>query len=78
MGGALARPWLGLLAFSFADLLYAWIEISGLYSWSVDQANLLSTVTDIVYLGAYLVLGFGVLSQWAFLKYGLRAPTPQR
>jgi hypothetical protein len=77
-GGAFARPWLGLLAFAFADLLYAWIEISGLYSWSVDQANWLSTLTDIAYLGAYLVLGFGILSQWAFLTYGLRSPTVPR
>ena len=77
-GGAFARPWLGLLAFSFADLLYAWIEISGLYSWSVDQANMLSTITDIAYLGAYLVLGLGILSQWVFLKYGLRSPTVPR
>jgi hypothetical protein len=74
-GGALARPWLGLLAFSFADLLYAWIEMSGLYSWSVNQANILSTITDIVYLAAYLVLSLSVLSQWAFLKYGMRSPT---
>jgi hypothetical protein len=74
-GGAFARPWLGLLAFSFADLLYAWLEISGLYSWSVNQASLISSLSDIAYLGAYLVLGAGILSQWAFLTYGLRSPT---
>lgn len=78
MGGAFARPWLGLLAFSFADFLYAWVELSGLYSWSVDQANLLSTVTDVAYLAAYLILGLSILSQWAFLKYGLRSPTVPR
>jgi len=77
-GGAFARPWLGLLAFSFADLMYAWLEVSGLYAWSVDQANLLSTISDIVYLGAYLVFGLSILSQWAFLKYGLRSPTVPR
>lgn len=77
-GGAFARPWLGLLAFSFADLLYAWIESSGLYSWSVNQASLVSSLTDIAYLGAYLILGLGILSQWAFLTYGLRSPTIPR
>ncbi len=77
-GGAFSRPWLGLLAFAFADLLYAWIEISGLYSWSVDQSNLLSTAADVVYLGAYLLLGLGILSHWVFLKYGLRSPTVPR
>ena len=74
IGGAFSRPWLGLLAFAFADLMYAWLEISGLYSWSVNQANPLSTITDIAYLGAYLVLGLGVLSHWVFLRYGLRSP----
>ena len=78
MGGAFSRPWLGLLAFSFADLLYAWLELSGLYTWSVNQANFLSVISDIVYLAAYLVLGLSILSQWAFLKYGLRSPTVPR
>lgn len=77
-GGAFSRPWLGLLAFSVADLLYAWLEISGLYSWSVSQANLLSTISDITYLAAYLVLGLGVLSHWVFLRYGLRSPMEPR
>lgn len=75
LGGAFARPWFGLLAFSLADLLYAWIEFSGLYSWSVNQANLLSTMTDLAYLAAYLIFGLSILSQWAFLKYGMRSPT---
>jgi hypothetical protein len=75
MGGAFSRPWLGLLAFAFADFLYAWAEISGVYSWGINRANLLSTITDVAYLGAYLVLGLGILSQWVFLKYGLRSPS---
>lgn len=77
-GGAFAGPWWGLLAFSFADLLYAWIEFSGWYAWSVDHANILSMMTDIAYLSAYLVFGFSVLSHWVFLKYGLRSPTVPR
>ncbi|HSL46775.1 MAG TPA: hypothetical protein VK897_25285 [Anaerolineales bacterium] len=72
-GGAFSRPWLGLLAFAFADFLYAWTEISGVYSWGINQANLLSTITDVAYLGAYLILGLGVLSHWVFLSYGLRS-----
>ena len=78
MGGAFSRPWLGLLAFTFADLMYAWLEISGMHPWSVNGANLLSTITDIAYLGAYLILGLGVLCQWAFLKYGMRSPGEMR
>lgn len=72
-GGAFARPWMGLLAFSIADLLYAWLEISGTYAWSVEQGNLLTTIADVAYLAAYLVLCMGVLSQWLFLRYGLRS-----
>ncbi|HLO18009.1 MAG TPA: hypothetical protein VK206_24475, partial [Anaerolineales bacterium] len=78
IGGAFARPWLGLLVFTFADLMYAWLEISGMYSWSVDQGNLFSTIADITYLSAYVVLGLGALSQWVFLKYGLRPSTEPR
>lgn len=77
-GGAFSRPWIGLLAFAIADLMYAWLELSGLYSWSVAQANLWSTVFDVAYLGAYLVLGLGLLSHWVFLRFGLRAPTQPR
>lgn len=77
-GGVFARPWLGLLAFSISDLLYAWLELSGTYAWSLDQGNLLSTISDVAYFGAYLILGLGVLSQWLFLKYGLRTPVERR
>lgn len=77
-GGAFARPWWGILAFSFSDLTYAWLELSGMYAWSVDQGNLLSVITDVAYFAAYLILGLGVLSQWLFLKYGLRAATEPR
>jgi hypothetical protein len=70
-GGAFARPWVGLLVFTFSDLLYAWLEATGTYAWSVDHGNLLSTISDIAYLMAYLVLFVGVLHQWLFLKYGM-------
>ena len=78
MGGAFSRPWFGVLAFSIADLLYAWMELSGLYSWSVNASNALSTLTDVVYLAAYLVLGWCLLSQWVFMKYGLRSSLTTR
>jgi hypothetical protein len=74
-GGVFARPWLGLLAFAFTDLLYAWIDTSGIY----DQANTAWTALfDTSYFAAYLILGLGLLSQWAFLKYGLRSSNPTR
>jgi hypothetical protein len=73
-GGALARPWLGLLVFAFADFLYAWLQITGTYAWSIENRNWLSAIADIAYLVAYIVLGMGVLYHWLFLKYGLRSP----
>ncbi|HMB21328.1 MAG: hypothetical protein ACM33V_01540 [Chloroflexota bacterium] len=76
-GGAFSRPWLGLLAFCITDLLYAWIEISGNYAWSVNANDLLTALFDIAYLGAYLILGLGLLSQWVFLKYGMRSSSSE-
>lgn len=71
-GGALGRPWIGLLVFALSDLMNAWLQLSGTYAWSLEQGNLLSGISDIIYFSAYLALGFGAFSQWAFLKYGLR------
>ena len=70
-GGAFSRPWIGLLVFSFANLLYAWLEASGMYAWSLEQGNPLTTLADAFYLASYLVLGWGILYMWLFLKYGL-------
>jgi hypothetical protein len=72
-GGAFSRPWFGLIVFAFADLTYAWLEISGLYTWSIEQGNLLSTISDAVYVAAYFVMGITLLYQWLFLKYGMRS-----
>ncbi len=77
-GGALGRPWIGLLVFTFSDLLYAWLQLSGAYAWSLDRGNWVSGFSDIVYFSAYLVLGIVSFSQWLFLKYGLRSPSKSR
>ncbi len=74
-GGALGRPWIGLLVFAFSDLMYAWLQLSGAYAWSLGQSNWVSGISDIVYFSAYLVLAIGSFSQWLFLKYGLRSPS---
>lgn len=70
--GALGRPWMGLLVFAFSDLLYAWLESSGLYAWSIEQGNILTTITDTSYLAAYLVIAFGCYLQLILLSYGPR------
>lgn len=71
-GGAFSRPWMGLIVFSVSDLIYAWLEISGLYTWSVAEGNLYSTIADVSYVIAYLVMGLSLLYHWLFLKYGMR------
>lgn len=77
-GGALGRPWIGLLVFAFSDLMYAYLQLSGTYAWSLDKGNWVSGFSDIVYFAAYLVLGLVLVSQWLFLKYGLRSsPKPK-
>lgn len=72
VGGAFSRPWFGLIVFAVSDLVYAWLEISGLYTWSIEQGNLLTTLSDVLYIAAYFVMGLTLLYQWLFLKYGMR------
>jgi hypothetical protein len=71
-GGAFSRPWMGLIVFAISDLLYAWLEISGMYTWSVVEGNFYSTIADVSYVIAYLVMGLALLYHWLFLKYGMR------
>jgi hypothetical protein len=73
IGGAFSRPWFGLIVFAVSDLIYAWLEISGLYTWSIEQGNLLTTFSDVIYVMAYFVMGITLLYQWLFLKYGMRS-----
>jgi hypothetical protein len=72
-GGALMRPWIGLMVFGLSDLLYAWAEKTDLYAVSAESGNLLSLVIDTTYLAAYLILGIGFLGQWVLLKYGVQS-----
>lgn len=71
-GGALMRPWIGLMVFGLSDLLYAWAEKTQIYAVSAEGGNLLSLVIDTTYLAAYLILGIGYLGHWILLRYGLR------
>ena len=77
-GGALGRPWIGLLIFSITDLMNGWLQLSDIYAWSLEQGNFLSSLSDILYFSAYLALALGAFSKWVFLKYGLRSSTETR
>jgi hypothetical protein len=50
--------------------LYAWLEISGVYSFLVEGGNPLSLMADVVYFEAYLIVALACYSQWLLLKYG--------
>jgi hypothetical protein len=71
-GGALMRPWIGLMVFGASDLLYAWAEKTQMYAWSVENGNLLSLGIDLSYLVAYIILAIGFLGQLKLLHRGLR------
>ena len=71
-GGLLMRPWLGMVVFGISDFFYAWAEQTGVYTWSVENNNLLTLAIDSSYLAAYLILGLGFLSHWILINYGLR------
>jgi hypothetical protein len=68
--GALSFAWLGLFVFSLSDFLYAWLTLSGAYAWSVQQGNILSTISDVTYLVAYLIVALGCYAQWLLLHHG--------
>jgi hypothetical protein len=68
--GALGLPWIGLSVFALSDLLYAILEVSGAYSWSVTNGNLLSAVADITYVAAYLFVSLGCYAQLLLLRHG--------
>lgn len=71
-GGALMRPWIGLMVFGASDLLYAWAEKTGIYAWSANNSNILTIVIDSSYLAAYLILAIGFLGHWILITRGLR------
>jgi hypothetical protein len=69
-GGAMMRPWIGMLVFSISDLMYAWAVQTGIYDWSSETGNSLTLIVDTTYLAAYLILAFGFLGQWLLIRYG--------
>ncbi len=69
--GALSYPWIGLIIFAVSDFLFAWLDVSGLYAWSVQQGNFLSAFSDITYILAYLIVAMGCFMQWLIMRYGL-------
>lgn len=76
-GGIFIRPWISLIMFAVTDFLYFLLEYSGVYSWSVDNANFVSSMTDILYFAAYLAISVGILGQWLSLRYSFLGFNPK-
>jgi hypothetical protein len=74
-GGAMLRPWLGLFLFALSDGLYAWLYESGAYAFTAEAGNLPSLIADTLYVAAYLVLAFGLLTHYLLLTVG-HTPKP--
>ena len=70
--GALGRPWIGLLIFALSDSIYAWLDISGVYTWSVGLGNSLVLIKDLSYFAAYIAIALGCYLQYLLLTYGPR------
>jgi hypothetical protein len=68
--GILARPWLSLFAFVFSDSFYLWATSGGLYDWTGTNDNLITLVVELVYIIAYLFMGWGLLQQYIALRFG--------
>jgi hypothetical protein len=72
--GALARPWLSLLAFVFSDTLYLWATTQDIYVWhavgGVDVEQWITLAVETVYLVAYMIMFWGVFHQYLTLRFG--------
>jgi len=69
--GQLGRSWYALFMFAVADSLYTWLLSEGVYVL-VGSSNALTLLTDSLYLGAYLLLGWAFQAQEYLLLYGPR------
>jgi hypothetical protein len=68
--GLLARPWLSLFLFVFSDGLYVWATASGVYEWQGVGSSFITMLVDLIYVIAYLLMGWGVFQQYLALKFG--------
>jgi hypothetical protein len=79
-GGALARPWISLLAFVFSDTLYLWATTQDIYVWhaagGVVLEQWITLIVEMVYLVAYMIMFWGVFQQYLTLRFGAVVSEP--
>lgn len=69
--GQLGRIWYALLMFAVSDTLFTWLLSEGVYVLA-GSSNVLTLLTDVLYIGAYLLLGWSLQAQEYLLLYGPR------
>lgn len=62
--GNWGRPWWGLIAFFFADGIYTWYNLGGARFLTPLTDTWLSVLTDLAYVGGYLIVGLACLSMF--------------
>jgi len=69
-GGALARSWWGFVALAISDILYEALDASMMASVSPSGKFILQLFSELIYVGAYLVLVYGFYTHYQLLRYG--------
>lgn len=69
-GGALAWPWWGFLGLAVSNIVYEALDASMMASASTTTLLVLELFSELIYLGAYLVLVFGFYKYYLLLRYG--------
>jgi hypothetical protein len=75
-GGALAQAWWGFVALAVSDILFELLDASMMASVSMSTRFVLELFSELIYLGAYLVLAFGFYNHYLLLRYGPRIDNP--
>lgn len=73
--GNWGRPWWGLLAFFFADGIYTWYNLGGFSFLTPLVDTWLSVLTDLFYIGGYMIVGLACLA--LFLQHRQQTPPPE-
>jgi hypothetical protein len=77
-GGALAWPWWGFLGLAVSNIVYEALDASMMAAASPITGFILEMFSELIYLGAYLVLAFGFYRYYLLLRYGPALDEPAK
>ncbi len=70
--GILGRPWIGLLLFALSDGISSWYWMGGASTLNPVSDNVISLISDVLYIGGYLAAAAGCLSIFLMIKFSFR------